>query len=502
VKKKNPRVSFSEYYGVNKTALKKAGFFNISLISDLPLFIDPFHLFHSDKPEYKQLHDEIIKYLVFLRKHSIAKKGQPLTSGEMLAYYKFPEVKQNWFGYAVIGNAGRGLGKKFATELNDNFYNLFKTSPPEHLEKLTLVASGVGKDNISDFTTNLIHVYLAGLTQEFAKKHIDKSKLGKFTIKKAEFDYKTKTWKPKTFTLPKLDGDYVLLTPKDLLTKEDTWINRTDLIEDFEEIPYAATNAELRTQLISYFNEKLKEYREEKVSKKTGKKRQVVTKKTRRLAAQATIQRYPAAIDVYIKIKEQSGDQAMKISDEYILETETFKENQYSTFVNSIDAGLQKPTTLDEARSRANYFKECIELKDLYKNLYDANGKPASEDWIQRLFWFVWYGTPSDVNREPKNGLGEPDYTVSIGAKDKSLVEFKLASSTSLEKNVKNQLETYKKTNKTRQGIWVIVVFTDKEYQKVQGLMETYELDPKDHIIVDARKNNKKTASKADNATN
>jgi hypothetical protein len=32
-------------------------------VSDLPLFIDPFLLFNSDKPEYRRLHDSIIDYL-------------------------------------------------------------------------------------------------------------------------------------------------------------------------------------------------------------------------------------------------------------------------------------------------------------------------------------------------------------------------------------------------------------------------------------------------------
>jgi hypothetical protein len=40
------------------------------------------------------------------------------------------------------------------------------------------------------------------------------------------------------------------------------------------------------------------------------------------------------------------------------------------------------------------------------------------------------------------------------------------------------------------------MVFTDKEYEKVQNLMLKYKLDPENHIIVDARKDNKKTASK------
>ena len=59
---------FSDFFGVSADDLEECGAFNISLINDLPLFIDPFLLFNSSKPEYKDLHDEIIKFrdIVFL----------------------------------------------------------------------------------------------------------------------------------------------------------------------------------------------------------------------------------------------------------------------------------------------------------------------------------------------------------------------------------------------------------------------------------------------------
>jgi hypothetical protein len=493
--KKEPRVSFASYFGVSKAKLDKAGFFNISLISDLPLFIDPFHLFYSDKKEYEALHDEIIKYLSFLRDYSINLNGSELKKSDIDLYFCFPEVKQNWLGYAYVGNSGRGLGKKFATALNENFFNLFRTGTPGHLEKLTLVADRVGKDSISDFTTNLIHAHLASLTEEFAKKYINSSKLGKFTIKKAEFDYKRKAWKHKTFTLPKLDNDYVILTPKDLLTKEETWINKEDFVHNFSEIPYAMSNSALQAQLINYFNEKLVEFSEKKEDKRTGKTKLVKTAKTKRLAAQATIAQFPETIDVYIAKKEDSGHQAKKISNDYVQETEDFKENQYTHFINNTEGHRGAPTTYDDAKSRALYFKECVET-DLYIDFYDKDGVPASEEWIQRQFLYVWGGTMNDVYREPRKGRGRADYVVSNGARDKCIVEFKLAGSSSLEENLKNQLEAYKKLNKADHGLWIIIVFTNDEYQKLQLLIEKLNLNIEDIVIVDARKENKVSPSK------
>ena len=54
------------------------------------------------------------------------------------------------------------LGKEIITQSN-------------HLEKAGLFEIGVGKDNISDFTTNLIKKYLLKYTEKFAKKYIDGS---------------------------------------------------------------------------------------------------------------------------------------------------------------------------------------------------------------------------------------------------------------------------------------------------------------------------------------
>ena len=64
------------------------------------------------------------------------------------------------------GNGGKGLGDKFAkniVEAFNGFYNSFgneEITEESHIEKLTILNSGVGKDFISDFTTNLIFEYL------------------------------------------------------------------------------------------------------------------------------------------------------------------------------------------------------------------------------------------------------------------------------------------------------------------------------------------------------
>ena len=53
-------VYFTDWFGVEPSVLADYGAFNVSLINDLPLFIDPFLLFTSKKSEYQKLHARII----------------------------------------------------------------------------------------------------------------------------------------------------------------------------------------------------------------------------------------------------------------------------------------------------------------------------------------------------------------------------------------------------------------------------------------------------------
>jgi hypothetical protein len=511
---KEVKLTFSDYFSVSKNILKSEEYFDISLASDLPVFIDPFNIFYSKKPIYKKLHDNIIKYLIFLRDTSKV-NGRQLSSGVIEQYYSFGEVKQTWLGFSAKDNKGHGLGKKFATTLNANFNALFEDFgvmgvSSHHLEKLTLITDNVGKDTISDFTTNLIVGYLAQKTEEFTLKFIGEEKRQRFAVEKAEFDYKNKFWKSKVFTLPRFGNDYVLLTPLDLLTKDDTWINKNELLDKFSEIPNSISDRTLREKLFSYFQLRLRANASTKINRKTGKEVINITQKAKRISAKETIKEFPEVIDYYIKKKEESGDEAIQAGIEKVGETEQFVEEQLRSFasVAEINGGLsnKKPSSFEESLQASLYFKECVELHDGYENLYYKDSAlgfvPIEETLIQKLYWFVWNGNSSDLNRDPSNGLGKPDFTASNGKKDKTVIEFKLASSSSLKENLKNQLEKYKEVNNTKKGIWIIIFFTLDEEFKLKIILRELGMENMGNVVVvDARMDNKTPASKIKSST-
>jgi len=484
------RIYFTDFFGVSPDALEKYGAFNVSCIVDLPLFIDPFLLFTSNKSEYQTLHDGIIRYLGFLRDRSI--KGG-VTDGLLKAWYCFPEVKQNRLGFCLTGNSGRGLGMDFARALNDNLHNLFrdfgseKVTKGSHLEKLVLIRDRVGRDNISDFTTNLIKGYLLQYTERFAKAHIDAAKLRTVNVTNAKFNFEFGIWQGALFDLPWLGNDYVLLTPEDILTKDDTWINKEDLRHDFPRIREAIPNEALRAQIDDYFRKVLPPRAD---------------KEEERAAIEKTLRNFPALIDYFIRDKEDHGDIAVKRAAEKVREVDNrFVQNigYLVDLISKHSAFYATPAnTLEETRRKIDFLKQVIENQDGYKIFY-VKGKPVErESDLKVLFKLVWEGFPSSVDSEVNNGRGPVDFKVSRGANDKTLVEFKLASNSKLEQNLQNQVAIYEKANNTTQSYKVIIFFTSREEATVRRLLRVLKVpEGAGVILIDARQDNKPSASTA-----
>jgi hypothetical protein len=487
------KIYFSDFFSVDPDELERYGALNISLISDLPLFVDPFLLFHSKKPGYRKIHQEMIKYVGFLKEKALA---GAVPDSLLKAWYTFSEVKQNWLGWSLTGNKGRGLGMDFARSLHDNLNTVFANFGNEslkigvHIEKVCLIRDGVGRDNISDFATNLAKKYLCEYTQEFARQHLSRSLKKRVRVKKVTFNYKTEAWEDRTFVLPRYGKDYVLLTPEDILTKDDIWISQVDLLHDYDHIAAAVPNDQLRAQIDNYFRSVLPK----------KKKDEEHTTAERHEAIRKVLERFPVLLDYFIKDREKHGNRAVKKSLTKVEQTKGLFVEQVSALVELLAKGSfyeVQGDSYDAALKRVHFLKDAIEHNDGYRFFWMGSTSIEHERDLQLIYRLTWYGTRFSVDSEVNNGRGPVDYKISEGSRDSSLVEFKLASNTKLRDNLENQVAVYSKANKTRKAVKVIIYFTAKQKKRVLGILKDLKLEKEESIVlVDARKDNKISASK------
>lgn len=473
-------IYFSDRFEVDPQVLAEWGAFDISVVTDLPVFIDPFLLFNSNKEEYRALHGQIVDYLRFLRDHA----HEPLDQGRIKSWYTFSEVRQNWLGFTLDGNAGHGLGKKFAIALHGALGGLLRNIGAEpitdssHVEKLALVSKGVGRDTISDLTTNLIKHFLLRYTSDFAVKYLSENDRRTLPVARAKFSYITQTWASQTYDLPYTDGDFVILTPLDLLTKDDTWINRSDLERSFDTVLEAVDDAQLRADVNNYLRQRL-----------TEKSTDAEQREARLLA----LRHFPYLVDCYIKQKEDTGDEAVARSRKKVDDTQALLRDQVQHTAHDLAQRTdfyERPwTSAQAARQAVETFKRYIEDQDGWRLLNKGDQKRlSSEQDVQLFFGLLLQKSRFDVNREANNGRGPVDFKISKGL-DKSLIEFKLAKSSSLKRNMESQVDVYKKANGTDSALFVVIAYAAQEIEKTQKAIYDLGLNKPgtmDVIIVDA----------------
>ena len=228
-----------------------------------------------------------------------------------------------------------------------------------------------------------------------------------------------------------------------------------------------------------------------------------VKKKEIREAIGRAVERFPQVLDYYIRDKEDSGEQAVSYAEARVREAEAIFIQQVRSLVTQyLDPGgfYRLPyNTYEEALERVMFLKDVIENKGGHKLFY-VNGVPIEREAdLQILYRLTWYATPSDVTREANDGRGPADFKISRGAADKTIVEFKLAKNTQLERNLKKQCEVYElASDATHLSIKAIMYFDDSQYEKVTRILKRLGLERNENIVlIDACDYNKPSGSRA-----
>ena len=490
---------FSEYFNIEHDKLVEYGAVDISLSSDTRLYIDPSLIYFNDDGNIASQYQNIVKYLLMLR---YKKQNSSLDINSQEIY--FPEIKQNWLGDSKAGNCGRAVGKQFAGALLDKIEDICNThniSNEIHLEKLLLIGNRVGKDKISDIVTNILLEFFINYTEAFAIKYLKEDQYCQFSIAHGKYDFDIDMFMDVKAYLPFIERngkrDFILLTPKSILRMNDQAINKLQMHKDLYSICTVLDNAELRDRVIRTYNDVINSCRKAKEAlgkNFTGRDQQVAITN----AYDRVVTEYPILFDYYIKHEENQKDITVNkaYEEREILRLANAKKSwESSGLLDEESDRVECELAIDECKHKIEFFKKCIEVNGFYKVLYNQDEKPKNEKDIQAAFMLIWDRRTFELSPETNSGNGAVDFKVSKGVRNACNIEFKVASNPKL-MSAGVQAIAYELAQNIKLSYIVIFFFTEAEEIKSIRARDALTTDSHKVILVDCRKDNKKSASK------
>ena len=472
---------FSEYYKIN--CIGDEEWFDPILDQDTKLFIDPFTVFKSQEVIFKDSYSEMMRFF----QQAFELIAQSGGNRNHLSYKKaesmlmFPEVNALCLGYSKQCQ-GSGTGAKWAKSLTANISTIISQGiiHISHFEELGIFCEGIGPDRLSDMTANLLKQRLVAYTQHICD--IYEIPMEKKRLQNVVFDYEYKRWCSAELLLPTnpyKNNSPVLLVPKSFLNVLPE-IN----IDDFAET--IRLSEHLRSDLNYEIDKNLDK---DKIAK----------------IAMDNYELVKEYIDIVEKREPNTFDELMKKTLRYSwygLSQQIAEANRFSFGeVKSDEEFFQK------IQEFVGYFKDFVELHSGYKLLWNDLGKKSrSEEDVQLLFKGILdnhcRANDIDFTREVNQGMGPVDFRFSCGYSNRVLLEAKLANNTRFWHGLKKQLPQYMKIDSCKKGIFLVIVYTDKDLKRIKDIEEIkketadfYKVDL-EVVVVDARIDNKKSASK------
>lgn len=199
---------FSEIYSLEKDQAE-LDFVDISTTQDTPLYIDPYALTTREDKWSETAHELLVSYFQEVLDSVINKDRS--RGIQLLSHLGEPD--ETHLGVSDEGNPGRGIG---AIQAADLFQAISKSKAAssgllEDISDFALFIPGIGRDKISDITTNIIRKLLISYTQS-------QCNLYGISMRSVASGFfwcaNTKTWKQDYVELPVHNSEKILLVPK------------------------------------------------------------------------------------------------------------------------------------------------------------------------------------------------------------------------------------------------------------------------------------------------
>src|SRR6266446_2877177 len=199
---------FSQIFKLGKRQ-SELDFVDIPLHTDIWLCVDPFVISQRIDVLSQQSHTTILAF--FQQIVDSIRSGKTNEAQQLLMYLREPN--ETHLGLSRKKSKGAGIGpvqaRQIYAALRDS--SAVRTGFLTSLEECELMIEGIGRDKMSDLTTNIIRAHLVNYTQEQCDLHnIPMKEVALPPI----FNATTMSWESRYESLPTWKDRQILLVPK------------------------------------------------------------------------------------------------------------------------------------------------------------------------------------------------------------------------------------------------------------------------------------------------
>lgn len=446
-------IKFSEEFSVNEADLLSLGVFDVILDVITHVFIDPALLPLISQPEFQKAKEKIEKYfsdIITLLSHT--KRNTDMYWKRADSLLKFKELSGTCFGYSQNGTSGNAIGPVLRTQILETIRELVEAgeTDPTLFELLGVFQEKVGCDRISDLITFILTPEILSYTDRITAA----LGISSISVRYNKISYGT--------CINPYNGKPLMLLPSDILSP-------LPIAESFDDIDFiCGENQRVRDEINAYFD--------------LGRRRRLNKSEIFSCMRHSEAFRH-AIISSYKAFPAQPYDFNTDSSGEYIWLQAAKEYTEKFPLEFSEQPVKDISDVLTITRIICQKFKTLIEDNGLHDLLYDSNKKPKHERAAQLLFFGIAdsYCTANniDLSREINGGRGPVDFKLSKGAKDKVVVEIKLASNGQLKHGIETQLPIYMKQEKAYHAIYLVV--DNGHSEALKKLFTFYNGLPVDH---------------------
>ena len=446
-------VLFSKAFGINAGAFASAGVFDPTLNIDSLFFPDPLlceKSSHAEMREARESFEEHFENVRILLHGSNGNEGPALKA--VRKRLTFPEIKGTCLGYGKDGIAGSGAGQKMAEQLIASGLEIVRLGidHPDLFLAMGLFEKDFGPDLVGDMFTNVCLKNIEAFNRRIQAQFSLPSR--KLTVKCWSGDFEG------IFTEnPLLPGIPVIFMPTDILRD-------LPLAVDWGEVQQAAQE-----------NERFRDSLNGSVAELWSKKTREGKSELRRWALSGA-EAFGDLLDIlhgmdgkpYDFLKDPKGEIAWRSVVDRILSKYPLKEK-----ARPLKSESDVLHIVDHIISR---FKDFVEKRDLWRELYTDERKPRLEKAAQRLFYLLAHSyceaNDLDLTPEADTGAGPVDFKVSFGMSKKVLVEIKLSTNSQVVKGYRKQIVAYQEGEDTILARYVVINVGNigNKFRAIEGL--------------------------------